>query len=83
MIERRYFNRFYAVFWRTGVAKRGGGQWNFVVKDTKTEEAFGGSQPGLSKASFEKAQGAVIHWVMYRHNTKPKKTPFSGLSLVR
>lgn len=73
MIDRRYFNRFYAVFWRTGVGKKGRGQWNFVVKDSTTEEAFGGSESGLTKKSFEKAQAAVVHWAMYRHNTRSKK----------
>lgn len=83
MIERRYFNRFYAVFWRYGVGKKGKGSWNFTVKDLRNGDAYGGSEPGLGKASFEKAQAAAIHWVMYRHNVKPKKKPFAGLALVR
>lgn len=73
MIEHRFHNRFYAVFWRTGVARRGGGFWNFTVKDTKTEIAYGGSEPGLTRASYERAYAKVAQWVMYQYNTRPKK----------
>lgn len=73
MIERLFFNRFYAVFWRSGVGKKGGGWWNFSVFDNRDGVGFAGSEPGLSKTSFEKANAAVVRWAMHRYNTRPQK----------
>jgi hypothetical protein len=71
VIEQRYFdNRFYAVFWRAGVGQRGGGWWNYSVTDGVTGKGLAGTEPGLTKAAFKRAQAIVIRWAMIQHNVK-------------
>lgn len=71
MVEEELFGRFYLVLWRVRVGKaRGGGSWNFTIKDTHTEKGFTGSEPGLSKASFNRARAAARRWAMRIQNTR-------------
>ena len=72
MIDETLFDRFYLVLWRVRVGKKGGGSWNFTVKDTYTERGFTGSEPGLSKASFERARAAARRWAIRIQNTVPR-----------
>ena len=73
MIEEELFGRFYLVLWRIGVGKKGGGSWNFTIKDTYTEKGFVGSEPGLSQASFERARAAARRWAIRIQNKTPRR----------
>jgi len=84
MIERRLFGRFYAVFWRVGVGKKGAGSWNYTATDTRTGTGITGVVKGLSQASFREANAKVTRWAMQVHNAsaaasaKKRRSALSG-----
>jgi hypothetical protein len=74
MIERTlYGDRFYLVLWKTNIGPARVGAWNFIMKDTETNQAITGGEPGTSKPSYERAYAAAVRWAMYRYNRSNKQ----------